>query len=168
MESFVPVVFLIYFFINIVRCKNFYRLCNEMGRSGMEVKINDCFISIKKKGYRTKSITQSMEVSIETHFRTIKSYSVQTNDFFVLFFQLYDFGIFRRYIRPVVFKKNIVMLPNFMKNIYIIETYESKKVENDTYLKLNKELCNIECLVLPVNSGIMQFINNSNTKSVQQ
>jgi hypothetical protein len=162
MESFVPAVFLIYFFINTVRCKNFYRLCNEIEKNRMEVTLNDCFIKIKRKSYHTKPITQAMEVSIETHFRTIKAYSIQANDFFVLFFQLYDFGIFRRYIRPVVFKKNIVILPNFMKNIYLIETYEKKEIENNICIKLNKEFCNIECLVLPSFGVASRYVEDKN------
>ncbi|MDR1552453.1 MAG: hypothetical protein LBS69_03185 [Prevotellaceae bacterium] len=125
-----------------------------MKKNGMEINTNDCFIKIKRKDYRTRPVTQSMEVNIQTHFRRIKACSVQTNDFFILFFQLYDFGIFRRYIRPVAFKKNKLMLPSFMKNIYLIETYEKKKIENEICIKINKGLNDIEYLVLPVDSGI--------------
>jgi hypothetical protein len=154
MEFIVLVVFLFYFFINIFRCKNFYRLCNEMKKNGIEINMNNCFIKIKRKDYRVKPVMQSIEVNAKTHFRSIEAYSVQTKDLFMLFFQLPDFGLFRRYIRPVIFKKNNIMIPSFMKNIYLIENYEKKEIENDICIKLNMKLNDIEYLVLPVSSDI--------------
>jgi hypothetical protein len=151
MEFFVPVGFLIYIFINIFRCKKFSILCNKMKNDGIDIKITDCFIKVKKSEYHTKPLTQSMEVNIKTYFRTVKAYFVQTNDFMMLFFQLYDFGLFRRYIRPVVFKKNSIIPSVLIKNIYLIEIYEKRKIENEICIKLNKTLKGIEYLILPDN-----------------
>jgi hypothetical protein len=147
-ELIVPFVFLSYLFTNLFQCKKFCRLCNTMKQNGMEITVNKCYIKTKIKDYRIK-IIRAGDVPVKTYFRSIKSHSVQTNDFLILFFQIRDFGMFSRYIRPLVFMKNNTKVPNFMKNIYLIDAYEKKQIENDTCIKFNKKLDDIEYLVLP-------------------
>jgi hypothetical protein len=150
---FVPSVFMTYFLINRFQCKRFSIFCDEIRKNGIKITINECTIKIKRNEYHIKPVTQSMDVNIKTYFRTIKAYFIQTNDFFILFFQLPDLGLFRRYIRPVVFKKNTTAPTIFMKNVYLIETYEKKnEVENGICIKLNKKLDGIEYMILPNNS----------------
>ena len=152
-ELVIPIFFLSHLFINLFRCRQFYSLCNEMESNEMEVNINECFIKIQRKALNIKT-PRAVEVKLGTDFRTVKTYSVQTNDFHILFFQMYDFGIFRRYIRPVVFMKNNIPVPNFMKNIYLIDTYEKKQIGNDICIKTNKKIADIEYIVLPMDFEI--------------
>jgi hypothetical protein len=147
MELIVPVVFMGYLFKNLFQCKKFCRLSKTMKKNGMEITVNKCYVKIKD--YRIKVI-RAGDVPIKTSFRSIKSYSVQTNDFVILFFQIRDFGMFSSYIRPVVFMKNNTKIPNLMENIHLIDTYEKTQIENGTCIKFNKRLDDIEYIVLPV------------------
>jgi energy-coupling factor transporter transmembrane protein EcfT len=154
LELFVPFAFFAYFFINFFRCRKVNMLCNNLKNNRIEISINELLIKIKIKDYRIKPLNQSMDVNIKTSFRTVKAYHVQASDFFILFFQVYDFGLFRHYIRPVVFKKSNAVIPNFMKDIYLIETYEKKEIEDGICIKLNNKVTDIAYLILPVNFEI--------------
>ena len=142
--------FLSYYLANKYRLKKFYFLCNEIEKHKIDFKYEELYIKIKQKSYNIKSFGQSRDMKVEIPLYMTKAYIINTSDFFIIFFALKDFGLFKKYVKPFLFKKGNGVSYNFMKNKVIIEKeYEIKILDGELVVTLKKKLNDIEKIIIP-------------------
>ena len=142
--------FLSYYLANKYRLKKFYFLCNEIEKHKIDFKYEELHIKIKQKSYNIKSFGQSRDMKVEIPLYMTKAYIINTSDFFIIFFALKDFGLFKKYVKPFLFKKGNGVSYNFMKNKVIIEKeYEIKILDGELVVTLKKKLNDIEKIIIP-------------------
>ena len=152
---FVLLAFLSYYLTNQYRLKKFYFLCNEIEKHKINFKYEELYIKIKQKSYSTTPLKQSRIVKIEVPLYTVKAHIIHTSDFFILFFAVNDFGLFKKYIKPFLFKKENGSSYNFMKDTLVIEKgYEMKRLDCELIITLKKPLKGIEKIIIPADKDL--------------
>jgi len=104
----------------------------------------ECMVEIFQRSFRTTPIMKNNTIYINMPPRKIRCNYISTTDLVILFCKVVDFGIFRRYINPILIKLN-----NNHNNYLNIK--ENRIISfDDTYYEGN-------ALIVPFKKNIKEF-----------
>ncbi|MDR0438291.1 MAG: hypothetical protein LBH22_08345 [Bacteroidales bacterium] len=111
-----------YNFINLYRCKRFYKFCKKfLPKSNVQF----CKIMIEKKDYQIRSFR---EVIVHPPPKSTNAVYLETNEFILLFFSIQHF-VLKEVLKPYIFIKSDKELYIKDKRVKIVQDFEITETE---------------------------------------
>ena len=128
----VVVLFIVFYSQSYFKYYKYFIYQINLKYNNVRFKKGECDVEIFQTGFNTKPFKQNYEVTIKIPSRKIKCNYISTNDSFILFCKVFDFGVFQRHINPIIIKLNNNYDCNFKINKIRIILFEDTYYEGDS------------------------------------
>jgi len=132
-----------YNFINLHRCKRFYKSCKTFF---IENDVQFCRITVEKKDYKMQGINTTQEATIRPSPEPTNAVYLETDDFLLLFFSIQHFVFIKEVLKLYIFVKPDRDLCIKDKSVRIVRDFKITQTEQG------------KSIVFPNKQGIKRII----------
>jgi len=139
-----------YGFINLYRCKRFYKFCDLFL---LENDVQFCKIMIEKKDYEMKVPNRSYDATVRPLPESTNAIYFETNEFILLFFSVQHFVVLKNVLKPYIFLKTDKEFHIKDKSVKIVRNFETTETEQGRAIVFSNKQ-EIKRMIIPAGTDV--------------
>jgi hypothetical protein len=140
-------IFIGYYTISFLDYRLQNRLIDKYSKDRDDISIDTKSVLIYQDSFNLTPLRNNYEAEIKIKPRLDRFKILEIGDDLILFGQLYEFGLFRRHLKPILITENLVKYKN-KRDFCIPRVRESRFVDNDLELTFDKGIKSIRKITI--------------------
>lgn len=98
--------FIAFYTQSYVKYQKYFKYQNILNEKKVQFKQGDCVVEISQQSFKTTGFKQNYYATMHIRPKQILGNYIYIKDTFILFYHIYEFGLFKRYADPIGIKLN--------------------------------------------------------------